>query len=170
MPRLARTSASLTLLAALAVLPGCLQRTLTITSTPPGALVWVNDIEVGITPLDIDFTFYGGYDVRVRREGYEPVFEHKKIKAPIRELPVIDLAAEAIPAKFENHVVWHFDLTPAAEQVDPAAAERDVIARANDLRAQVPPAPQAPPSPPSPPSPPAEPVPTAEPDAGAAPK
>lgn len=136
-----RRTAALVLLAAMAVLPGCLQRTLTITSTPPGALVWVNDVEVGVTPLDIDFTFYGGYDVRLRREGYEPVFEHKKIKAPLREAPVIDLAAEAIPAKFENHVVWHFDLTPLAERTDLAAAERDVIARANDLRSQVPPAP-----------------------------
>lgn len=147
MPRPSRPILTLALLAAAAALPGCLQRTLTITSTPPGALVWVNDVEVGVTPLDIDFTFYGGYDVRLRREGYEPVFEHKKIKAPLREAPVIDLAAEAIPAKFENHVLWHFDLTPAAERVDLPAAERDVIARASDLRAQVPPAPQPSPTP-----------------------
>ncbi len=147
MPRPSRPLLTLAILTAAAALPGCLQRTLTITSTPPGALVWVNDVEVGVTPLDIDFTFYGGYDVQLRREGYEPVFEHKKINAPLREAPVIDLAAEAIPVKFDNHVVWHFDLTPAAERVDLAAAERDVIARANDLRAQIPSATEPSPTP-----------------------
>jgi hypothetical protein len=137
MPRYALT---LALLASAAALTGCLQRTLTITSTPPGALVWVNDIEVGTTPLDIDFTYYGGYDVRVRREGYEPVSEKKKLKAPLREAPVVDLVAEAIPINFHNRVEWHFELTPMAENVDPAASERDLIARASDLRAQIPPA------------------------------
>jgi hypothetical protein len=135
MPRLAH---SLSLLASAAALSGCLQRTLTITSTPPGALVWVNDVEVGTTPLDIDFTYYGGYDVRVRRDGYEPILEKRKIKAPLREAPVVDLAAEAIPVDFHNRVRWHFDLTPIAESVDPAAAERDLIARASDLRTQIP--------------------------------
>jgi hypothetical protein len=148
-----RLAPTLTLLAAAAILPGCLQRTLTITTTPPGALVWINDVEVGATPLDIDFTFYGGYDVRIRREGYEPLAVKKKLKAPLREAPVIDLAAEAIPVKFENNVVWHFDLTPLPEHTDPAAAEHDLIARATDLRAQVPPAPPTPPASPSAPAP-----------------
>lgn len=131
---------ALILLASAAALSGCLQRTLTITSTPPGAVVWVNDVEVGATPLDIDFTYYGGYDVRVRRDGYEPILERKKIKAPLREAPVVDLVAEAIPVNFHNRVQWHFDLTPAAETVEPAAAERDLIARASDLRTLIPPA------------------------------
>lgn len=135
------------LLVAAAVLPGCLQRTLTITSNPPGAVVWVNDVEVGTTPLDIDFTYYGGYDVRLRRDGYEPILEKRRIRAPLRELPVVDLAAEAIPAKFENRVEWHFELTPVAERGDVSAAEQGVIARARDLRGQLPPPAAAAPEP-----------------------
>lgn len=44
---------------------GCVQRTITITSNPTGALVHLNDEEVGRTPLTVPFTFYGTYDVRV---------------------------------------------------------------------------------------------------------
>ena len=49
---------------------GCLKRTISVTTEPPGALVWINDVEVGRTPLETDFTFYGIYDVRLRREGW----------------------------------------------------------------------------------------------------
>ncbi len=38
---------------------GCVQRTITITSDPPGALVWLNDREIGRTPLDVNFVYYG---------------------------------------------------------------------------------------------------------------
>ncbi|MFB3120043.1 MAG: PEGA domain-containing protein [Stenotrophomonas maltophilia] len=40
-----------------------------ITSEPPGALVWLNDREIGRTPVDVDFEFYGRYDVRLHLPG-----------------------------------------------------------------------------------------------------
>lgn len=127
---------TLLLAASALLLPGCLQRTLTISSTPPGALVWVNDVEVGQTPLEMDFTYYGEFDVRLRRDGFEPVLARKKLTPPIQERPVIDLLAEAVPYTFQDRPAWHFDLTPIAETSDLAQAERDAIARANELRAR----------------------------------
>lgn len=118
------------------VLTGCLQRTLSITSTPPGALVWVNDVEVGATPLDMDFTYYGDFDVRVRRDGFEPILARKKLTPPLQERPVIDLFAEAIPAKFEDRPAWHFDLTPLATGANVPEAEQAAIGRANELRSR----------------------------------
>ncbi|MCC5829414.1 MAG: PEGA domain-containing protein [Phycisphaeraceae bacterium] len=50
-------------------LGGCVRRTITITSEPSGALVHLNDQEVGRTPLTIGFTHYGVYDVRLTHEG-----------------------------------------------------------------------------------------------------
>lgn len=142
-----RIVVALTLLALPLALTGCLQRTLSITSTPPGALVWVNDVEVGATPLEMDFTYYGEFDVRVRRAGYEPILARKKLTPPLQERPVIDLFAEAIPAKFEDRPAWHFDLIPLASGAEEAAAEQAAIGRANELRGRVSPAPAEQPSP-----------------------
>ena len=121
---------------------GCLERTIAITTQPPGALVWLNDVEVGRTPLETDFTFYGVYDVRIRREGYEPIITKAKAKAPVQEWVGIDLLAEAAPIRFHDHVRWHWDLTPVAEAAtDDAAkqqAETDLLTRARDMRTEVP--------------------------------
>ncbi|MFN7022588.1 MAG: PEGA domain-containing protein, partial [Phycisphaerales bacterium] len=104
----------------------------------PGALVWLNDVEVGTTPLETDFTYYGGYDVRIRRPGFEPVLDRRKIEPPLYERPVIDLFAEMWPGRLHNRVEWAYALTPAVERdPDRRAAERTVIARASELRAQL---------------------------------
>ncbi len=116
---------------------GCLKRTISVTTEPPGALVWINDVEVGRTPLETDFTFYGKYDVRVRREGYEPIVTSAKAKTPVQELPGVDLLAEAAPVQMHNVVRWHWNLVPLAEQSQSKEqAEKDLLARANDLRGQ----------------------------------
>jgi len=139
MPRttraLLRSLPALIALLGLIPLSGCLKRTISVTTTPPGAIVWINDVEVGRTPLETDFTFFGNYDVRLRREGYEPLTTNMKVKAPLHETPGIDLIAEAIPAKFETRVAWHFDLVPVAENAgDKLGAERAMIERAAQMR------------------------------------
>ena len=98
---------------------GCVQRTISITSDPPGALVYLNDDEVGRTPVTVPFTFYGVYDVRMEAEGYQPLWTQHKAKAPWWETPGIDLIAETQPnAKAE--LKWHFTMQeqPASEDVD----------------------------------------------------
>lgn len=96
---------------------GCAQRTITITSAPSGALVHLNDEEVGRTPVTVPFTFYGKYDVRLEREGYAPLWTSVEAEAPFWEFPGPDLIAEAVGA--ENHLRWHFHLNPEPEEVDP---------------------------------------------------
>lgn len=117
---------------------GCLQRTITVTSEPSGAVVWINDNEVGRTPVDVDFTYFGKYSVRLRREGYEPIIDERKVKAPLREMPGIDLAAEALPVNFHHRVKWHYDLSPALELANSTAeAEATVIHAGKQMRAQL---------------------------------
>ncbi len=106
--------AALSFIALSSTLIGCVERQIRVTSTPAGARVWINDQQVGITPVESRFTFYGGYDVRVELEGYESINELRTAKAPLHEYPGIDLLAHAIPADFKNTVEWHFDL----EQVE----------------------------------------------------
>lgn len=117
---------------------GCLERRVFITSEPAGALVYANDVELGRTPLEADFTYYGKYDVRVELEGYEPLRTVGKANTPIYEIPPLDLVSMAVPADIESEVRWHFVLAPALEKtMDPVQFENELLARARDLRAQL---------------------------------
>jgi len=60
---------ALPLLAALLLITGCVERLITVKSTPAGALVYLNDEEVGRTPVTVPFKFYGVYDVRLEHDG-----------------------------------------------------------------------------------------------------
>lgn len=100
-----------------------------------GALVYANDVELGRTPLEANFTFYGKYDVRVELEGYEPLRTKAAADAPIYEIPPFDVVAMAIPADIETTVRWHFVLKPAEESgMDPRVAEDGLLTRAKELR------------------------------------
>ncbi len=97
-----------TVLASL-ILSGCVERTISITSKPSGALVYLNDEEVGRTPVTVSHLFYGVYSVRLELDGHKPLWTKKEAKAPWWEMPGPDLVAEMIPGKkVEQH--WQFNL------------------------------------------------------------
>ncbi|MEM7681987.1 MAG: PEGA domain-containing protein [Planctomycetota bacterium] len=93
------------------LLSGCVERTITVTSEPSGALVTLNDVQVGRTPLTTDFLFYGVYDVRVTKDGYAPLRTQAEAEAPWWDYPGPDLFAEAVPG-LKSEVAWHFELEP----------------------------------------------------------
>lgn len=101
-------------------LTGCVKRTLLIESDPPGALVYLNDQEVGRTPVIVPFTWYGTYDVRLEKEGYRTLHTEQELEQPWWEHPGPDLFAEAIPDKRVERS-WFFELSEAtpADAVDP---------------------------------------------------
>ncbi len=110
---------------------GCVQRTIHITSNPPGALVHLNDEEVGRTPLRVPYLFYGTYDVRLEKDGCKPLWTKQKTKAPWWEAPGPDLLAEMIPNnKVEQN--WHFDLETIT-----AAEEEALVDRAQAMGASL---------------------------------
>ena len=119
------------------LLPACVQRRIVVTSDPPGALVWLNDREIGRTPAEAGFRYHGDYDVRLELPGYQPVHTERRAKAPVYEYPGIDLVAIALPVRFKNEIRWHFDLEPTPEaSLPPAQVESELIERADELRAQ----------------------------------
>lgn len=91
-----------------------------ITSQPAGALVYLNDQEVGRTPLDVPFTWYGLYDVKLERDGYQTLHTQREAERPWWEAPGPDLFAEAIPNK-RVEIAWHLEMQEAqpAADVDP---------------------------------------------------
>lgn len=116
-------------------LGGCMQRSLDITSEPSGATVYLNDVEVGRTPVEVGFTYYGEYDVLLVKDGYEPLRTRADAVAPIYEHPPLDLAAEAMPWGVKTRVPWHFVMTPLPTTPDEkAAAEAALLERARATR------------------------------------
>jgi hypothetical protein len=110
---------------------GCVERKLMVDSEPQGALVTLNGREVGRTPMTTDFTFYGKYDVVLRKEGYETLKTTGKVNAPIYQIPPIDLFAELIPLNFKDRQKLTYTLTPAPEgPVDSQA----IIERAESMQ------------------------------------
>jgi hypothetical protein len=108
---------------------GRVERVMIIDSTPPGALVFMNDQEIGRTPLKRDFTWYGYYDVRVRREGFETKRTTTRVIAPWWQWPPFDLLAEIVPGRWKDHRHYHYRLSPAQE-VDPD----EMLGRAEQMR------------------------------------
>ncbi|MBM44148.1 MAG: hypothetical protein CMJ36_03925 [Phycisphaerae bacterium] len=110
---------------------GCVRRTLQITSEPPGALVWVNHREVGRTPLEIDFTYYGTYDVQLSREGHEPVLTSADASPPAWDVIGLDFIFDVAPFQSHSKVQWHFDLEERDGDLDA------LVERARELRSRV---------------------------------
>jgi len=109
-------------------LTGCVRRVIDITSDPPGARVWVNDRDAGRTPCSIEFTHYGRYDVRLRREGFEPVVGFGDADAPVWDFVGCDLVSEVLPANLTSRVAWHFTLIPTDQD------EAALVQRARTMR------------------------------------
>ena len=125
-----RNLAMLVLIALLG-LTGCVQRTISITSSPSGALVHLNDEEVGRTPVTVPYLYYGTYDVRLQLDGYQPLWTAEEAIAPWWEAPGPDLIAEAVSdAKVEQN--WHYEM-----QLQPLADEGPLVDRALDMRDQL---------------------------------
>lgn len=121
-----------------ACLTGCVERRIVVTSEPPGALVWLNDVEIGRTPAETEFLYHGVYDVRLELDGYEPLITSHKADAPWWEYPGPDFIAEISPVRHENVQEWHFVLEPALGVVqNESELEEGLVERANELRNQL---------------------------------
>jgi len=110
---------------------GCVERKMTITSTPPGAIVYISDVEKGRTPLTVDFTWYGDYDVIVRRQGYQTLKTHAELNAPLYEIPPLDLLSAIAPWTYHDRRYLHFDL----QKIVPSS-DSDLVGRADALAKQ----------------------------------
>ena len=83
----------------------------------------MNHREVGRTPQTVDFTHYGTYDIRIERDGMEPVLTSRKANAPVWDLPGPDLVFEVMPFQAKSEGEWHFELEPRDESMQ-ALVER----------------------------------------------
>ncbi|MBN2513842.1 MAG: PEGA domain-containing protein [Sedimentisphaerales bacterium] len=92
---------------------GCVERKLTILTSPADAVVWLNDEEVGPTPVTVNFNWYGEYRVRIEKPGYEIINTHNTMKRPLHDVFPFDFFAECLwPGRIEDSYTWTYDLAP----------------------------------------------------------
>ena len=73
---------------------GCVRRRMTVRSNPPGAVVFVDERRIGVTPVSTSFTYYGTRNVQLVKDGYETVTEKHRVQPPWYQYPIIDFFAE----------------------------------------------------------------------------
>ncbi len=116
-------------------LTGCVERKITLGSDPEGAVVTLNDEEVGRTPVTTDFLWYGDYDVVLRLDKNVGTPEkpdirryylhtHKHTKTPAFQIIGIDLLAEVLPFTFKDEQVWAFSIPEVKEPADQELIQR----------------------------------------------
>ena len=110
---------------------GCVERTMKIDSRPQGARVFVNDEEVGLTPVKFSFLWYGDYDIILRKDGYQTLKTNHRLNPPWYQYPPIDLVSECLIATTikDEHELPTYELTAN----DPPAG-KDLVDRALELR------------------------------------
>ena len=124
-------------------LGGCVERRVAIGSDPPGALLLLNNTEVGHTPLSVPIEWDGDYDVVLRYEKNVGTPEtpkivryylhtHHKTLTPWYDIIPLDLIAELLPWRIEDEQVWGFVIPEMKEPTD-----AELIRRATELKAQM---------------------------------
>ncbi len=97
-------------------LSGCVERRLTIQTRPSGALITLNDEEVGYSPVTTSFNWYGDYNVVIRKDGFETLKTHRKLKAPLYDSFPLDFMVQCLyPGTVRDTYRWSFDLQPRGE-------------------------------------------------------
>lgn len=116
---------------AMLVAPGCVQRRMTIRSNVPGAQVYVDNYEIGRTPVSTDFIYYGQRDVRLVKDGYETLKVKQPVNAPWYQLPGIDFIAENVwPFEIRDERNFNYQMQP--QYLVPTET---ILSRAEELRA-----------------------------------
>ena len=87
---------------------GCngVRRRLTIRTDPPGATVWVNDQEIGRTPISHNVTYSGTYKIRLAMEGKKTKTVMYAVKTPWYLWPGVDFISEnLVPGELRDQQI-----------------------------------------------------------------
>ncbi len=116
----------------IAAAPGCVRRRMTVRSNLPGAVVFVDERRIGVTPVSTNFTYYGTRHVQLVKDGHETVTEAYKFRTPWYQYPVIDFFAENLwPWEIRDERILDFNLPPQQ-----AVSPTQVIQNAEQLRGE----------------------------------
>jgi hypothetical protein len=129
--RIVYRQAGIALLLAIAIIPtGCVRRRLFVQSNPPGAMLFVDNQQIGTTPCSVDFTYYGTRQIRLVKPGFETLTVNQPIPTPWYQVPPIDFVSEnLVPTNLIDHRSVAFNLQPQV-----IVPTDQLLDRANQLR------------------------------------
>ena len=120
-------------LTAVLIFGGCVERRLTINTRPAGALVVLNDEEIGASPVTVPFNWYGDYGVMIRKEGFETLKTHRELKGPWYDKFPFDFFAQILnPKRIVDSYEWTFELEEK-KQID----REELIRSAQELKKEL---------------------------------
>ena len=110
---LSPTGAALALLSLVADAAGCVERRMTVRSNPPGAAVYVDDYQIGTTPVAVNYTYYGTRKIRLVKDGFETLTVYQPMPAPWYQYFGIDFFSENIwPGKIRDERSYDYQMSP----------------------------------------------------------
>ena len=84
-----------------------------IRSNPPGAMVYVDNQQIGATPCSTDFIYYGTREVRLVKPGFETLTVNQPIPAPWYEIPPLDFVSEnLVPREIQDYRTLSYNMVP----------------------------------------------------------
>ncbi len=109
---------------------GCVERRLIVRTNPPGALAFVDDNEVGLTPVAISPIYYGNRKIRLVKDGYETLTLIQSVPPPWYEIPPLDFISEnLVPGKIRDQRTFDYQLRPQG-----VVPKEELLGRAENLR------------------------------------
>ena len=106
------------------------RRRLTIRSNPPGALVFIDDQEIGVTPVSTSFIYYGTRKIQLIKDGYETVTVLRTFKPPWYQWAGIDFITEnLVRSEFRDERLIEFKLTPLRIKTNKELVDRGIQLR-----------------------------------------
>jgi hypothetical protein len=112
---------------------GCVERKLTINTEPQGAMVTLNDEQIGVSPVTVTFNWYGDYWVRASKEGFSTLETHRELKAPLHDhFPFDFFAGVLYPGQIVDDYEWTFELAPRED-----LTREQLLENADALRMQM---------------------------------
>ena len=105
---------------------------MTISSNPPGAIVKVDDVEIGRTPVSTNFVYYGTRKIQLSKAGYETLTVLQPIPTPWYQWPGVDFFSEHFsPGKINDDRLFSYNMEPAI-----VVPTDQLLERAQELRQQ----------------------------------
>lgn len=109
---------------------GCVRRRLTVRTNPPGALVYVDNQQIGTTPCSVDFIHYGTREIRLIKPGFETLTVNQPIPTPWYQYPGLDFISENLVAmKIRDNRTVTYNLSPQV-----IVPTQELVDRASQLR------------------------------------
>ncbi len=103
---------------------------MTLRTNPAGAVAFVDDQRIGVTPVSTPFTYYGTRKIQLFKDGFEPLTVKQRFPVPWYEYPPLDFFVENFwPYEIRDERIVDFEMVP--QQIVPNS---ELLGRAEMLR------------------------------------